>query len=178
MSADNRTSNEGARGIGRDLPNGVRARKLIDGVRIKKLRLIPDERGYLIEMLRADDDIFERFGQVYMSVAYPGVVKGWHYHKIQTDFFTIVGGMMKVVLYDGRPDSPTHGEINEFFMGELNPLLITIPPGVLHGMKAIGTAPGLLINCPTEPYDYDEPDEYRVDPHGSEVPYDWDLKDG
>jgi dTDP-4-dehydrorhamnose 3,5-epimerase len=165
-------------GAGGALPRGVRARVLIDGVRIKELRLLPDERGYLMEMLRSDDEIFEKFGQVYLSVAYPGVVKGWHYHKIQTDCFTIVRGMMKVVLYDDRPESPTRGEINEFFMGELNPLLVVIPPGVLHGMKAIGDEPGCLVNCPTEPYDYDHPDEYRVDPRDGGIPYDWDRKDG
>jgi dTDP-4-dehydrorhamnose 3,5-epimerase len=160
------------------LPRGVKAATLIDGVRIKELRLLPDERGFLMEILRADDEIFERFGQVYVTVAYPGVVKGWHYHKVQTDFFTVVRGMMKIVLYDGRPDSPTQGEVNEFFMGELNPLLITIPPGVLHGMKAIGGGPGYVVNCPTEPYSHEAPDEFRVDPHDNNVPYDWSVKDG
>lgn len=161
-----------------NLPKGVRAARLIDGVRIKELRALPDERGFLMEILRSDDEIFERFGQVYMTVAYPGVVKGWHYHKVQTDFFTVVKGMMKIVLYDARPDSPTGGEVNEFFMGELNPLLITIPPGVLHGMKAIGTEPGYVVNCPTEPYNHQEPDEYRVDPHDNDIPYDWARRDG
>ncbi|MCD4690738.1 dTDP-4-dehydrorhamnose 3,5-epimerase family protein [bacterium] len=160
------------------IPPGVKAKRLIDGVEIKKLRLIPDDRGYLMEMLRSDDGIFQKFGQVYLSVGYPGVVKGWHYHKVQTDFFTIVSGMMKVVLYDGREGSSTHGEINEFFMGELNPILITIPPGVLHGMMAIGNKPGFLVNCPTEVYCYDEPDEFRVDPHDGTVPYEWEQKDG
>ena len=178
MAADSEGAGRGSGGAGPGLPRGVKARRLIDGVAIKELRLLPDERGYLMEMLRADDEIFRKFGQVYLSVAFPGVVKGWHYHKVQTDYFTIVKGMMKVVLYDGRPESPTHGEINEFFMGELNPLLITIPPGVLHGMKAIGTEPGFLVNCPTEPYSYDDPDEYRVDPNSAEVPYDWERKDG
>ncbi len=172
------SGSETAGGPGGRLPRGVKAKRLIDGVRIKSLRLLPDDRGFLMEMLRSDDDIFQKFGQVYLSVAYPGVVKGWHYHKVQTDFFTIVKGMMKVVLYDERPDSPTHGEINEFFMGEQNPILITIPPGVLHGMKAIGAEPGFLVNCPTEPYNYDAPDEYFVDPHGDDVPYDWTTKDG
>lgn len=163
----------------RPLPPGVRVRGgLIDGVNIKELRLIPDERGYLMEMLRSDDPIFQKFGQVYLSVAYPGVVKGWHYHKVQTDNFTIVKGMMKVVLYDAREGSPTHGEVNEFFMGELNPILVTIPPGVLHGMKAIGEGPGVLVNCPTEPYDYESPDEYRVHPHDNDIPYDWGLEEG
>ena len=151
---------------------------LIDGVSIKNLKVIPDERGFLMEMLRSDDEIFTEFGQVYLSVAYPGVVKGWHYHKVQTDYFTVVKGMLKVVLYDRRENSPTHGEINEFFMGERNPILISIPPGVVHGVKAIGGEAGYLVNCPNRTYNYDEPDEYRLPAHTDKIPYDWARKDG
>jgi len=152
--------------------------KLIHGVTVKPLRLIPDERGYLMEMLRSDDPFFQKFGQCYVSVAYPGVVKGWHYHKKQTDHFVIVKGMMKVVLYDERDGSPTKGQINEFFMGEKNPVLVVIPNGVWHGMKCIGPEPAMLVNTPTEVYDYAEPDEVRADPHKSHIPYDWSRKDG
>ena len=150
----------------------------IVGVATKKLKVIPDERGFVMEMLRCDDKIFKKFGQVYLSVAYPGVVKGWHYHKLQTDYFTCVKGMLKVVLYDQRKDSKTYGEINEFFIGEKNPMLIVIPPLVVHGMKAIGTEPGYLINCPDRPYNHAKPDEYRIDPYSGEIPYDWRRKDG
>jgi len=152
--------------------------KLIDGVNVKPLKVIADERGYLMEMMRADDPFFQRFGQSYVSVAYPGVVKGWHFHKVQTDHFVIVKGMMKVVLYDQREGSPTKGLINEFFMGERNPILVTIPPGVVHGMKGIGNEPAMLVNVPTEMYKYDKPDEFRIDPHSNEIPYDWSRKDG
>ena len=131
-----------------------------------------------MEILRCDDPLFKKFGQVYVTTAYPGVVKAWHYHKKQTDNFTCIRGMMKVVLYDGRDDSPTKGLVNEFFMGEKNPILVTIPPGVLHGMKGIGTEPAMLVNTPTEPYQYDRPDEFRVDPHENDIPYDWSRKDG
>ena len=152
--------------------------KLIHGVTVKPLRLIPDERGYLMEMLRSDDPFFKKFGQCYVSVAYPGVVKGWHYHKKQTDHFVIVKGMMKVVLYDERSDSPTKGQINEFFMGEKNPVLVVIPNGVWHGMKCIGTEPAMLVNTPTETYDHARPDEHRIHPHDNDIPYSWDRKDG
>jgi dTDP-4-dehydrorhamnose 3,5-epimerase len=152
--------------------------KLIQGVNVKPLKLIADERGYLMEMMRSDDPFFQKFGQSYVSVAYPGVVKGWHFHKVQTDHFVIVKGMMKVVLYDQREGSPTKGLVNEFFMGEKNPILVTIPPGVVHGMKGIGTEPAMLVNVPTELYKYDKPDEYRIDPHKNDIPYDWDRKDG
>ena len=151
---------------------------MIEGVRTKRLKVIPDERGYLMEMMRDDDEFFQRFGQVYLSVVYPGVVKGWHYHKKQTDHFVVVKGMAKVVLYDRREGSPTKGEVNEFFMGEQNPILLVIPPFVLHGMKGTGVEPAYLVNVPSEHYVYDAPDEFRVDPHAGGVPYDWSRKDG
>ena len=151
---------------------------MIDGVEIKKLRLIPDERGFLMELLRSDDPLFKKFGQVYLSVVYPGVIKGWHFHKLQTDFIAVIKGMAKVVLYDRRESSPTFGEVKELFMGDLNPTLIRIPPLVLHGMKGVGTEPGYFINCPTEVYNYEHPDEYRVDPYDRSIPYDWRLKEG
>ncbi len=151
---------------------------MIQGVEIKKLRVIPDERGLVMEILRADDSFFQKFGQVYLSMIYPGVIKGWHYHKIQTDHFAIIKGMAKVVLYDQRSNSTTYKEINEFFLGEQNPCLLVIPPLVVHGMKGIGTEPAYLINCPTETYNYEQPDEYRIDPFDPQIPYKWDLKHG
>jgi len=151
---------------------------LIDGVVVKPLKVIPDERGYLMEIFRDDDPFFRKFGQAYLTVVYPGVVKGWHYHKVQDDHFCVVKGMSKVVLYDLREGSPTKGEVNEFFMGEKNPILLLIPHGVLHGMKGVGVEPALLLNIPTEHYDYKDPDEYRVHPHDNDIPYDWERKDG
>lgn len=152
--------------------------ELIEGVRVKKLRVIPDERGRLMEMLRADDELFAGFGQVYMTTAYPGVVKAWHYHKVQIDNFVVVRGMMKVVLYDPRGGSPTRGGINEFFIGEHNPILVQIPQMVYHGFKCISPEESIVINIPTRPYRYEDPDEYRVDPHNNDIPYDWAQKDG
>ena len=149
---------------------------MIDGVQVKKLKPIPDERGRLMEILRCDDPFFQKFGQVYMTTAYPGVVKAWHYHKKQTDHFCCVKGMMKVVLYDDREGSPTRGEVNEFFLGEHNPILVVIPNGVYHGMKGVGTEEAIIINTPTEPYNRDDPDEYRLDPFDNDIPYDWGLK--
>jgi len=152
---------------------------MIDGVKVKKLRVIPDERGWLMECLRSDDDFFIKFGQVYVTAAYFGVVKAWHYHKKQTDNVVVISGMAKVVLYDAREDSPTKGEVNEFFMGERNPLLVQIPAGVYHGFKGISPEKeALVLNVPTELYNYDDPDEYRVDPHDNDIPYSWARKDG
>lgn len=100
---------------------------MIENVKTKNLRVIPDERGWLMEILRCDEDLFEKFGQVYFTTVYPGVIKAWHLHKKQRDNFTCVNGMVKVALYDARKNSPTYGEVNEFFIGEKNPKLISIP---------------------------------------------------
>lgn len=151
---------------------------MIEGVMIKNLKVIPDERGRLMEILRRDDEMFRGFGQVYMTTANPGIVKGWHYHKKQYDSMTVVKGMMKIVLYDSRKDSSTYGEINEFFVGEHNPVLVHIPPYVYHGFKCISAEEAVVINTPTEVYNYDEPDEFRVDPHSNDIPYDWSRQDG
>ncbi len=152
--------------------------KPIDGAKFHPLKMIPDERGNLMEILRSDAAHFQKFGQAYITTAYPGVTKAWHYHKIQTDHFCVLSGMMKIVLYDNRHDSPTKGQINEFFMGERKFGLLVIPPGVYHGFKCISTSEAMVLNLPTETYNYDQPDEYRLDPHTSEIPYDWSRKDG
>lgn len=151
---------------------------MIDGVLVKELTVIPDERGRLMEILRVDDEMFTRFGQVYMTTAYPGVVKGWHYHKRQSDNMAVLKGMMKIVLYDGREGSSTRGNIDQYFAGVHNPILIHIPPLVFHGFKCISPDEAIVVNVPTEAYDYREPDEFRVHPHDNDIPYDWERKDG
>jgi len=151
---------------------------MIEGVKVKKLRMIPDERGRLMEILRADDPEFVKFGQMYMTTAYPGVTKAWHYHKKQYDNFCCLMGMMKVVLYDSRDGSPTKDEVNEFFIGEHNNVLVKIPPLVYHGFKCISDGEALIVNCCTEMYNHNDPDEYRLPAHGGDIPYDWSRKDG
>ncbi len=151
---------------------------LIHDVVVKPLRVIADERGYLFEMLRSDEPLFQRFGQSYCTAVYKDVVKGWHYHKKQDDHFVCVSGMAKVVLYDDREGSPTRGQVNEFFIGERNMVLLVIPRLVWHGMKGIGEGTALIVNHPTEAYDPKEPDEYRKPYDTPDIPYDWALKHG
>ena len=151
--------------------------KLIHGVKIKVLKVIPDERGWLMEILRRDDELFREFGQVYVTSAYPGVVKAWHAHENQTDSIACISGMVKLVLYDDREESPTKGMINEFFIGEKNPLLVQVPAYVWHGFKNIHTDVSLVINIPDNTYNYENPDEFRRPAHG-DIPYDWRRKDG
>ncbi len=150
---------------------------MIEGVRTRQLKPICDERGRLMEIFRSDWGEFMKFGQVYMTTAYPGVVKGWHYHKKQTDTFICVKGMMKVVLYDDRKGSKTRGEVNEFFIGVQNPMLVQIPKFVYHGFKCVSDEEAVILNIPTELFNYSEPDEYRLPAHTKKIPYDWSRKD-
>ncbi|MEW6446786.1 MAG: dTDP-4-dehydrorhamnose 3,5-epimerase family protein [Bacillota bacterium] len=152
--------------------------ELIHGVQVKKLRLVPDDRGYLMEMLRRDWPEFMKFGQAYVTCCYPGVVKAWHYHKLQWDHFVCVWGMAKVALYDPREDSPTKGAVNVFHMGYLNPVLLKIPPMVYHGFTAEGGQLTLIINFPTELYNYEQPDEHRLPYNDPSIPFSWEVKNG
>ena len=89
----------------------------VEGVKIKKLRVLSDDRGRLMEILRCDDELFFQFGQIYITTTYPGLVKAWHLHKRQTDNVACIHGMIKVALYDPREKSPTFKEINQFYLG-------------------------------------------------------------
>lgn len=149
---------------------------MIDGVEVQRLVKRADDRGYLMEILRSDDAIFGQFGQLYVSMNYPGVVRAWHWHEHQEDFFCCVRGMIQVPLYDLREDSPTCGELNEFFMGEDNPILLRIPRGVAHGYKTLGVVPSLLVNIPTQPYNRSEPDEQRLPWDTERIPYNWQTR--
>jgi dTDP-4-dehydrorhamnose 3,5-epimerase len=151
---------------------------MIEGVKIKELRVIPDQRGRLMEILRADDDLFEGFGQVYMTTTYPGVVKAWHLHKKQTDNVCCLQGTIKLAVYDSREDSPTYKEINEFYLGTHNPILVQLPAGIYHGWMCVSQEEAIVVNVPTEVYNREDPDEFRLDPHENDIPYDWRRQDG
>jgi dTDP-4-dehydrorhamnose 3,5-epimerase len=149
---------------------------MIQGVSLRPLKQFPDERGKVMQMLRRDDPWFERFGEIYFSVVYPGVIKGWHLHKVMTMNYAVITGRIKLVLYDEREKSPTRGELQEIFTGEDNYCLITIPPNVWNGFKGIGVERALVANCSTDPHD---PSEIaRLDPFSDRIPYDWNLKHG
>ena len=152
--------------------------EVIQGVRLKELKVIPDQRGRLMEILRADDEIFAGFGQVYLTTTLPGVVKAWHLHKLQTDNVVCVAGMIRLGLYDDRRDSATFGLANEFYLGVHRPLLVQIPPLVYHGWKCVSQEEALIVNTVSRPYDHSQPDEYRLDPHDNHIPWDWSNRDG
>ena len=149
---------------------------MIDGVKIVPLRQIVDERGKIMHMVKATDEHFVGFGEIYFSCAWPGTVKAWHIHQTMTVNNAVISGRAKLVLYDMRPESPTRGELQEVYIGEDNYSLVQMPPGIANGYKACGDKLVILANCASEPHDPQE--MLRLDPFTPEIPYHWDLKHG
>jgi len=148
----------------------------IDGVVIHSLRRIPDERGVVMHMLRADDPHFVGFGEIYFSVIFPGVIKAWHLHSRMTINYAVVVGNIKLVLFDQRPASKTKGELQEIYFGQVNYQLVRVPPGVVNGFTAVGGEKAVVANCADIAHD---PSEItRIDPFTPTIPYDWKIKHG
>jgi dTDP-4-dehydrorhamnose 3,5-epimerase len=145
---------------------------MIEGVYIKPLRQIHDERGKVMHMLRCDDPAFFGFGEIYFSVVYPGAIKGWHNHKKMTLNIAVPYGAVKLVLYDDRISSKTRGEIQEIFLGPENYCLVRIPPQVWNGFKGIGSTQSLVADCSTIPHDPGEIE--RKAPYDPSIPYTWE----
>jgi dTDP-4-dehydrorhamnose 3,5-epimerase len=147
---------------------------MIPGVHVQPLRQIPDERGKVMHMLRCDAPHFATFGEIYFSCVWPGAIKAWHLHKAMTLNYAVPVGHIKFVLYDDRPDSPARGRFVEYYLGESNYCLVTVPPGVWNGFKGLGDKMALVANCATLPH---HPDEIvRCEPINGPIPYDWSLK--
>lgn len=144
----------------------------IDGVVVKKLVRHKDERGFFEEIIRVTDPFFaEGFGQLSHSVMLPGVIKAWHVHKTQVDWWYIAKGTVKAVLYDARPDSPTYKTLQEFPMGHHGEnIVLKIPPGVAHGCKVLGDS-AELVYVTSGIYNPDE--EGRISYDDTEIGYDW-----
>jgi dTDP-4-dehydrorhamnose 3,5-epimerase len=149
---------------------------VIDGVEIHPLRQIPDERGKVMHMLRADASHFKEFGEIYFSVVEVGAIKAWHLHERMTINYAVPHGRIKLVVYDDRDGSPTKGELEEIFLGEANYALVTVPPKVWNGFKGIGEHAAIVANCATIPHDPAE--IVRLDPFSEQIPYDWAIKHG
>ena len=135
---------------------------MIDGVKLIPLKRNADDRGYLVEILRNDDEHYIKFGQVYVSCLRRGIIKAWHKHVKQTDYFYVACGTSKIGLYDDRKESPTLGEYQTVVLGDQgNEALLMIPPMVWHGQMSLSETT-LLVNLPTESYDRNNPDEIRA----------------
>jgi dTDP-4-dehydrorhamnose 3,5-epimerase len=146
---------------------------MIEGVLVKPLRQIIDERGKIMHMIRNDDPDFISFGEIYFSCIYPGIIKGWHIHKKMTLNYAVPYGTIKLVLYDDRVSSKTYGELQEIFLGPDNYCLVQIPPLVWNGFKGVGTTPSIVANCSTIPHDPNEIE--RKNPDAPSIPYKWEL---
>jgi len=145
---------------------------MIDGIVIKKLVTHNDERGFFREIIRVTDDFFTAgFGQWSHSLMFDGVIKAWHHHKIQTDWWYVCSGVLRVGLCDVRKDSPTYEQTMDFFMGDNQPAqVIKIPPGVAHGCKTIQGPVHLLY---VTSHTYNPQDEYRIAYNDPEIDFDW-----
>jgi len=147
---------------------------MIDGVILSPLRQIFDERGKVMRMLREDSDLFSRFGEIYFSCTYPAAIKAWHLHKQMTLNYAVIFGEIKCVLYDDRPNSPTRGHVNEFFLSPENYSLLTVPPQIWNGWKGIGPKTSIVANCASIPHDPNEIE--RKSAFDKTIPYNWDIK--
>jgi len=149
---------------------------MIQGVLTKKLQIFCDDRGYLMELIKSGEPLFKDIKQTTYTEAYPGVIKAFHWHKNQFDIWSFTRGSAQVALYDLREDSGTSGETATFFMGERNPLLLLIPPGVAHGYRVLGEKSAGLLYHTTEIYDPSNPDEERIEYDDPKINYNWITK--
>jgi dTDP-4-dehydrorhamnose 3,5-epimerase len=147
---------------------------MIDGVKLTPLKQIFDERGKVMHMLREDSPNFSRFGEIYFSCTHPGVVKAWHLHKEMTLNYAVIYGEIKFVLFDDRENSPTKGEIQEFYISPENYLLVTVPPLIWNGFKCVGNKQAIVANCSTLPHSSDE--IVRKSAFDESIPYKWEVQ--
>lgn len=148
----------------------------IEGVVITPKKKIVDDRGAIFHMLRNDEEVFSKFGEIYFSKIHPGVVKAWHIHKKMTLNYFLVVGSIRLSLYDDRNGSPTKGTFQEIYLDECDSKLVTIPSMIWNGFKGLGAQSSVVANCATEPH---LPDEIMRRPYDdSYFNYDWSQKNG
>ena len=148
---------------------------MIQGVIVKELKVWPDDRGFLMEVFKQDEFEDIPVKQTTYTVAYPGTIKAFHWHKKQWDVWFFTSGSAQVVLSDLRKDSPTFGKTEVFYPGEHKRLLIAIPPHVAHGYRVLGTIPAALLYHTSEMYDVKNPDEERIPWNDKNIGFDWNT---
>ena len=146
-------------------------KKTIEGVKIFNKKVIVDDRGKILHMLRNDDKNFIKFGEIYFSYVYPKKVKAWHIHKKMTLNYVAAFGKIKLVLYDDRADSPTNGKIQEILLSNDNHVLVSIPPMIWNGFCSADDKLAVLANCSDIPHDKEEIERLPFD--DPKVPYNW-----
>jgi len=145
--------------------------RMIEGIQIKPLKIFRDERGQTMHMMRCDDGVFSKFGEIYFSVVNAGIVKGWKKHLAMTQHFAVPRGNIKLVIYDDRSASPTKDQIQEIFVGEDNYQLITIPSQVWYAFRAENKQSAMVANCSDIPHDPKEIELCSLD--DVRIPYTW-----
>ncbi|HEX4749276.1 MAG TPA: dTDP-4-dehydrorhamnose 3,5-epimerase family protein [Bryobacteraceae bacterium] len=164
-------------GIGKVILSATSA-DLIADVQINPFPLWPDDRGYFLEIARFGQGLVSSFPsettQVSAAVNYPGIIKAFHYHRFQTDYWVPAAGLLQVVLVDLRTDSRTFGAKNTLYVGALRPWQLLVPPGVAHGYKVIGEQPSILVYVTNRTYN--PKDEGRIAYNDSSIAYDWELQ--
>jgi len=147
--------------------------QLIGGVSVREIANVPKQNGWLTEIFRRewnDGKPFE-IDQIFQTILNASAISAWHAHEITTDRLFVSFGMMRIVLFDAREGSPTHGRINEFRFGSVRPALIIVPPRVWHGVQNISAEPSVLLNIVDRAYDYAAPDHWRVPPDDPSIPF-------
>jgi dTDP-4-dehydrorhamnose 3,5-epimerase len=149
-------------------------RDLIDGLIVREVLHVPGDRGVLTEVYRPEwDPEGGPVGQVFQVRLFPGAVSAWHCHLDATDRLFALSGHVRVALFDDREDSRTRGVVNEFHVGESRPTLLVVPPRVWHGVQNLGGSECAILNCPSHPYRYDDPDHWRVPADCGDIPFSW-----
>jgi len=151
----------------------------IEGVTIRRLTPIEDERGEVMEVYREVWGFHELpLVYVYQVRTRPKAIKGWVIHEKQDDRIFFCSGTHRVVFFDHRPDSPTYEMLNHFVFSERTPSLVCIPKGVFHAIQNIGTTDSIFINMPTLPYNHEDPDKYRLPIKNDLIPFDFKEPQG
>ena len=148
----------------------------IDGVSVREVLHVPRDHGVITEIFRPEwDPTGLPVVQIYQSRLFPGALGAWSCHQRTTDRLFVNQGHLKIVLYDGREDSKTKGLLMELHAGDVRPSLLVVPPGIWHGLQNLGVSDALILNCPSEAYNYSDPDHYRLPYDTSEIPYEWKV---
>lgn len=143
----------------------------IEGIEILPLKIIRDERGAVMHMIRSTDSHFTKFGEIYFSIVNPGVIKGWKKHKEISQNMVVPEGMIQIVFYDERENSKTYGQIKTIEFGVDNYILVKIPPNIWYAFKAVSSTHALIANCTTAPHDPLESESLPLD--SNIIPYSW-----
>jgi dTDP-4-dehydrorhamnose 3,5-epimerase len=144
---------------------------MIEGILITKRDQISDDRGKIMHMVRNDDKIFKKFGEIYFSCIYPHKIKAWHMHKKMTLNYALVYGEIKLVLYDDRKSSSTYKKTQEIILSKENYCLVTVPPLIWNGFKSLSSENSILANCSDIPHDPKEIERKSFD--DLNIPYQW-----